>query len=345
MNHLASFQLVFLAILIACQPTQKEGTPESVKELQQHGQPTIVLHGGAGTIKKDRLTPEREAAYTEKMEEALNTGYEVLAQGGTSVDAVTAVIQVLEASPLFNAGKGAVFTSEGKNELDASIMNGKTGAAGAVAGVTAVKSPILAARTVMEKSKHVMLSGKGVEQFAKEHGLEFVDPSYFYDLKRYEHLQKIKEQDDETAYLEKYPDYKYGTVGCAALDSYGNLAAGTSTGGMSNKKYGRIGDSPIIGAGTYADNNTCAVSGTGHGEFFIRNVVAYDIAALMKYKGMSVKEAAHEVVMKKLVEKKGDGGVIALDRQGNIAMPFNTAGMFRGYIRKKDNPVVLMYKN
>jgi len=351
MNNIYSLLIFLTLAFVSCQP--KESQKDSIDTSQntevsdsvstEPGPITIVIHGGAGNIKKESMTPEREAAYTTKLEEALNQGYWVLEKGGSSLDAVTATIQVLEESPLFNAGKGSVFTNEGKNELDAAIMDGATGNAGAVAGVSKIKSPILAARTVMEKSEHVMMARDGAEKFAEEEGLEMVDPTYFYDENRFQQLEKIRE--NETAYMQEYPDYKYGTVGCIALDKEGNIAAGTSTGGMTNKKFGRIGDSPIIGAGTYADNNTCGVSGTGHGEYFIKNVVAYDIAALMKYKGMSLKDAANHVVMEKLVEKEASGGVVALDKHGNIAMPFNTSGMFRGYINKKDDPKVFMFKD
>lgn len=348
MKIVKSFVLIMLISLIACQTQEKEEKKEpeqkEPEKVKAAGPITLVIHGGAGTITKESMSPEKEAAYTAKLQEALNSGYAVLEGGGTSLEAVTTTIQILEESPLFNAGRGAVFTNEGKNEMDASIMNGATGEAGAVAGVTTIKSPILAAQAVMQKSPHVMMAGKGAEKFAAEQGLEIVDPSYFYDENRHEQLKRIKAEENTTAYLEKYPDYKFGTVGCVALDSFGNIASGTSTGGMTNKRYGRIGDSPVIGAGTYADNNTCGVSATGHGEFFIRNVVAYDIAALMKYKGLSVEEAANEVVLNKLVQKGGSGGIIALDRQGNIAMPFNTSGMYRGYIREKDKPVVYIYK-
>ncbi len=312
---------------------------------------TMVLHGGAGTIKKENMTPEKEKAYREKLTEALNKGYAVLERGGTSIEAVVATIMIMENSPLFNAGKGAVFTNEGKNEMDASIMDGKTHQAGAVASITVVKNPITAAHAVMIKSPHVLMAGKGAEKFAEVSGLEIVDPAYFFTERRFIHLEKIKGKEkieldhDEDKGSIKNNDNKFGTVGVAALDKFGNLAAGTSTGGMTNKRYGRIGDSPVIGAGTYADNMTCAVSATGHGEFFIRNVVAYDIAALMKYKNMTLKEAADEVVMKKLAAIGGDGGIIALDRQGNIAMPFNTAGMYRGYIKEKGKAVVLIYKD
>lgn len=328
---------------------------------------TLVIHGGAGTITRANMTPEKEKAYKDVLNTALQTGYNVLKKGGTSVQAVEATIRVMEDSPLFNAGKGAVFTNEGKNELDASIMEGKTLKAGAIAGVTTIKNPISTAIAVMEKSPHVMMAGKGAETFAKEQGLEIVDPSYFYTESRFKALQRAKEEEktelDHNAKEEKEvkkgpktgaldendliftEGKKFGTVGCVALDKFGNLAAGTSTGGMTNKRYGRIGDAPIIGAGTYANNATCAVSATGHGEFFIRSVVAYDISALMEYKGMSLKDAANEVVMKKLVERGGEGGIIALDRNGNVAMPFNSEGMYRGYIKNDGKSEILIYKD
>ncbi|GHA71110.1 isoaspartyl peptidase/L-asparaginase family protein [Pontibacter akesuensis] len=314
---------------------------------------TLAIHGGAGTITRENMTPEKEKAYREKLNEALQVGYDVLKKGGTSMDAVEATIHVMENSPLFNAGKGAVFTNEGKNEMDAAMMDGETLQAGAVASVTTIKNPISAARAVMEKSPHVMMIGDGAEAFAKTQGIELVDPSYFHTETRYNQLQQIIDKEktqldhdggsssNENIFTE---GNKFGTVGCVALDAYGNLAAGTSTGGMTNKRFGRVGDAPIIGAGTYADNNTCAVSATGHGEYFIRNVVAYDIAALMKYKNLSVKKAAEEVVMKKLVDRGGEGGVIALDKNGNVAMPFNSAGMYRGYI-KNGKPVVAIYRD
>lgn len=328
---------------------------------------TLVIHGGAGTITRANMTPEKEKAYREVLNIALQKGYAVLKQGGTSEKAVETAIMVMEDSPLFNAGKGAVFTNEGKNEMDAAIMDGKTLKAGAIAGVTTIKNPIRGAIAVMGKSPHVLMAGKGADLFAKEQGLEIVDPSYFYTEARYKALLKAKEEEkielDHTENtkkeIQKKPKTgfvkdedliftegkKYGTVGCVALDKFGNLTAGTSTGGMTNKRYGRIGDAPIIGAGTYANNNTCAVSATGHGEFFIRSVVAYDISALMDYKGLSVKDAADEVVMKKLVERGGEGGVIALDRNGNFAMPFNSEGMYRGYVKADGKSEVMIYKD
>lgn len=315
----------------------------------------IVIHGGAGTILKENMTPELEKQYQDKLTEALQAGYDVLAKGGTASDAVIAAIKVMEDSPLFNAGKGAVFASDGTNSMDASFMDGKTMKAGAVAGVKTVRNPIEAARAVMERSPHVMLSGEGADRFVKEQGLKIEDPKYFYDEKRWKQFQEIKKKDDikldhssdtsgSILDIEFGGDKKFGTVGCVALDQYGNLAAGTSTGGMTNKKWGRIGDSPIIGAGTYANNKTCGVSCTGHGEYFIRNVVAYDIAALMEYKGMTLEQAAQEVVMKKLKEQGGEGGLVAMDAKGNITMPFNTPGMYRGYMKKDQKPVVLIYK-
>ena len=309
----------------------------------------LVIHGGAGTILKKNMTPELEKKYHLKLKEALQTGYDILKAGGTSVEAVEKTIRTLEDSPLFNAGKGAVFTAAGTNELDASIMEGKTLNAGAVAGVKHVRNPISLARKVMEISPHVMLTGQGAERFALKQKFQLVDKQYFFTQKRWDSMQRIKERQKKKespspiAHLQVEPLPYLGTVGAAALDKSGNLAAGTSTGGMTNKKYGRVGDSPIIGAGTYANNNTCAVSATGHGEFFIRRVVCYDISALMEYKGLSLKEAADLVVKEKLVKMKGTGGVIAIDRQGNVAMPFNTAGMYRGYVLKDGKIITKIY--
>jgi beta-aspartyl-peptidase (threonine type) len=300
----------------------------------------LVIHGGAGTITRGSMSPEMEAQYRAGLEQALKAGHAILAKGGTSLDAVEAAIRVMEDNPLFNAGKGAVFTHEGRNELDASIMDGRTKAAGSVAGVTIIRNPITAARAVMEKSKHVMMIGRGAELFATKMGLEIVDPSYFWTERRWKSLQNelLKEQQQQN------PDKKFGTVGAVAVDANGNLAAGTSTGGMTNKQFGRVGDAPIIGAGTYADNESCAVSATGHGEFFIRWTVAYDIAALMKYRGLSVAEAANEVIHKKLAPVKGEGGVIALDAKGNFAMTFNSEGMYRGWIGEDGVATVEIYK-
>ena len=292
----------------------------------------LVVHGGAGTITRESMTPELEAQYRAKLTEAMQAGYRALAGGGSSLDAVVATITVLEDSPLFNAGKGAVFTAEGRNELDASIMYGPTLEAGAVAGVTTVRSPITLARRVMEASPHVLLAREGAETFAREQGLEMVDPSYFYTERRWQQLQEAQE------------DEKMGTVGVVALDRNGAIAAGTSTGGMTNKRWGRIGDSPIIGAGTYAGAR-CGVSSTGWGEFFIRNVVAYDVCARMKYKNISLQQAAHEVIMQELESQEPDtGGIIALDADGHVVMMFNTAGMYRGYIDSEGEVVTEIYQ-
>lgn len=306
----------------------------------------LVIHGGAGTITRASMTAEAEQQYRAGLEQALRTGHGVLAKGGSSLDAVEATIRVMEDNPLFNAGKGAVFTHEGRNELDASIMEGKTKKAGSVAGVTIIRNPITAARAVMEKSAHVMMVGRGAELFATKMGLEIVDPSYFWTERRWKSLQNelLKEQNKPQARLDGPDEKKLGTVGAVAVDSSGNLAAGTSTGGMTNKQFGRVGDAPIIGAGTYADNESCAVSATGHGEFFIRWTVAYDIAALMKYRGMTVAQASQEVIHKKLVPVKGEGGVIVLDAKGNFAMTFNSDGMYRGWIGADGVPHVEIYK-
>ena len=307
----------------------------------------LVVHGGAGTITRKSMSPETEQQYRAALEQALRAGHAVLAKGGSSLDAVEAAIRTMEDNPLFNAGKGAVFTHEGRNELDASIMDGKSKAAGAIAGVTIIRNPITAARAVMEKSKHVMMVGRGAELFATKMGLEIVDPSYFWTERRWKSLQQelLKEQGKPQAALDLPDDKKFGTVGAVAVDAKGNLAAGTSTGGMTNKQFGRVGDAPIIGAGTYAENESCAVSATGHGEFFIRWTVAHDIAALVKYRGMSVKAAGDEVIHRKLVPVKGEGGVIILDAKGNFAMPFNSEGMYRGWIGADGVPRVEIYKD
>ena len=317
----------------------------------------LVIHGGAGAILKSQMTPDQEKAYTEAINTALEKGYAILKKGGAALDAVEASIRYMEDNPLFNAGKGAVFTNEGKIELDASIMNGKTLAAGAVAGVTIIKHPVSAARAVMEKSRHVMMAGKGAEQFAEEQGLEIVDPSYFYTGERWKSLQEtklndsLKEQEIDSV-LKGMPgikqpdnkDCKYGTVGAVALDRHGNLAAATSTGGMTNKRFGRIGDSPVIGAGTYANNNTAAISCTGWGEFYIRLVLAKTVSDMMEFGKMNLKEATDEMVMKRLPALGGDGGLIAVDKEGNIAMPFCTEGMYRGFVKEDGRKIVRIYK-
>ena len=305
----------------------------------------IVIHGGAGTIRRENMTDEQEKAYRKALNEALDIGEAILREGGSSLDAVTQTIEFMENSPLFNAGKGAVFTNTGRNELDASIREGVDRQAGAIGGVTTVKNPIKLARVVMEHSEHVLLIGEGAEQFAAERGVERIDPEYFYTERRWNALQRAKAAAEEGMGWRQppAPDNKFGTIGCVALDRQGTIVAGTSTGGMTNKRYHRIGDSPIIGAGTYADNATCGVSCTGHGEFFIRYVAAYDVAARMAYQDLPVQEAADRVIHGKLKEAGGTGGLIALDRYGNVAMPFNTSGMYRGYA-KPDERVVRIYE-
>jgi L-asparaginase / beta-aspartyl-peptidase len=339
--------LLCSVIVFSCNPeTKNESTASSVEvkpTTTQRPEYTLVIHGGAGTIKKEYLSAEKEEAIRLALEEALTMGETILKNGGTSIDAVEATIMKLEDSPHFNAGKGAVFANNGKNELDASFMDGKTLNAGAVAGITIVKNPIRAARAVMEKSEHVILAREGAEEFAKAQGLEIVDPKYFYTDSRWESLQKAKEKELGSLIIENPIDNKFGTVGCAALDKYGNLAAGNSTGGMTNKRFNRIGDSPIIGAGTYANNNTCAISSTGHGEYFIRYVVAHDISAMMEYGGMDFQNAADQVINKKLKDAGGSGGIIGVDKNGNVAMPFNTDGMYRGYVKPGER-VVKFYK-
>jgi len=289
--------------------------------------PVLVIHGGAGVVAKE-VTPEKEKAVRAGLQKALDAGYGVLKSGGASLDAVVAAITVLEDDPNFNAGKGAVFNHDGKNELDASIMDGATRRAGSVANVHRIRNPILLARAVMEKSPHVMMVGDGAEAFAQSIGMTLVDPKYFYTDKRWQELQDALR---EEAAQEKSTASKHGTVGAVALDSAGRLAAGTSTGGMTNKRFGRVGDSPVIGAGTYA-NARCAVSATGWGEFYIRAAAAHDICARVEYRGEPVKQAADDVVMEVVPKLGGDGGVIALDADGNFAAPFNTEGMYRGWI-------------
>lgn len=347
--------LFVLLVAFTCknEETSNEQTETETETTTETPEFAIVIHGGAGTILKKNMSSELEAAYEAKLEEAIRVGYTILKNGGSSLDAVEKTINIMEDSPLFNAGKGAVFTNAETNELDASIMDGKTLNAGASAGTTTVKNPINLARAVMEKSEHVMLSGKGAETFAEEQGLEMVTADYFFTENRFKSLQRIKDRekteldhDAKTAYLDPFiKDSKFGTVGCAALDKNGNLAAGTSTGGMTNKRYGRIGDAPIIGSGTYANNTTCAVSSTGWGEFFIRAQVAHDISALMEYKGLSLKEAARLVIQEKVPALGGDGGIIAVDKNGTIVMEFNTAGMYRASMNDKGELTIGMYKD
>lgn len=351
-NILKSIFICCLYFSIALRAVHAQSIDSSQQYAPRVG---LAIHGGAGTIRRENLSAEKEQEYRAKLQESLDAGYAVLEEGGTSLDAVIAAVKVMEDSPLFNAGKGAVFTNEGRNEMDAAIMDGSNKNAGAVAGITTIKNPITAAFAVMNNSPHVFMTGGGAEKFAQEQELETVPPAYFRDEMRYQQLQKIidseKQQLDHSAILDielqdpYFKDRKFGTVGAVAVDQEGNIAAATSTGGMTNKRYGRVGDVPIIGAGTYADNETCAVSATGHGEYFIRTVVAHEIAAQMKYANKSLKESADDVVMNQLVEIGGEGGVIAIDKHGNITMPFNSAGMYRGYIRNKGEGKTFIYKD
>lgn len=361
----------------------------------QQKQYVLVIHGGAGTILRNQMSPERERAYTAALDTALQKGEAILARGGTALDAVEASVRYLEDCPLFNAGRGAVFTHDGRNELDAAIMDGRTLGAGAVAGVTVIRNPITAARAVMEKSEHVMMAGPGAEQFARQQGLEIVDPSYFYTEERWRGLLRARAADSikqlkgatdpvqneniQLALLHRqldearaamdqadgaradslqqvvrllsqhilkatFHDEKFGTVGAVALDRQGNLAAATSTGGMTNKKYGRIGDAPIIGAGTYANNQTVAISCTGWGEYFIRLGMAKTISDMMEFGKINLQKAAGEMINHRLPALGGDGGLIAVDKNGNITLPFCTEGMYRGFVKEGGKRTVAIYK-
>jgi beta-aspartyl-peptidase (threonine type) len=356
--------LLIFGCLIACQGLDKEKNNPAVSQVESPQEQAevvnefaIVIHGGAGTIRKENMTLELEQQYNLKLTEAVQAGHAILDNGGTAMDAVEASIRIMEDSPLFNSGKGAVFTADGINTLDASFMDGKTLNAGAVAGVTTVKNPISLARKVMTDSEHVLLSSEGADAFAKalnDKDIEIVDNKYFYTENRYKSLQRVKEREKQKQskkvsaanfYDPMINDSKYGTVGCVALDKMGNIAAGTSTGGMTNKRYGRIGDSPIIGSGTYANNATCGVSSTGHGEYFIRGQVAYDISALMEYADLTLEEATNKVIQEKLIDLGGTGGIVALDHLGTISMEFNTAGMYRASMNDKGELEVKMYKD
>ena len=305
----------------------------------------LVVHGGAGTIDRSQMTPEKERNYRSGIERALTAGWKILKDGGSSLDATEAAVIVLEDDPNFNAGKGSDFTSAGTNELDAAIMNGKTLVAGTVANLKHIKNPISLARMVMEKSKHVMIDGEGAEAFAKANGVHLVDQKYFFTQRRWDSLQKAKaaEKGGPAGSKQFFVEELHGTVGAVALDRDGNLAAATSTGGKANKLPGRVGDTPIIGAGTYANNATCAVSGTGDGEFFIMATVAHEVAALMEYRGLKLQEAA-ETALEKAAKLGGDGGLIAIDKEGNVALPFNTSGMYRGYVDPDGKFVIEIYK-
>jgi beta-aspartyl-peptidase (threonine type) len=302
---------------------------------------SIAIHGGAGTILKNQLSAEKEQAYKSALRESLDAGFKILTAGGSAMDAVQAAVVSLEDCPLFNAGKGSVFTHDEKHEMDAAIMDGKTLRAGAVAGVTNLRNPVLVARSVMEKSEHVLLSGKGAEEFARRLNMQFESDEYFFSQMRYDQLRNIF--DSEKTALD-HSEKKFGTVGAVACDAKGNIAAATSTGGMTNKRYGRIGDTPVIGSGTYANNKTCAVSCTGHGEFFLRAVVAYDVSCLMEYKNFSLQQACEMVVLDKLVKLGGEGGLIAVDASGNSSLVFNSEGMYRGVRDSEGKDFIAIYK-
>ena len=330
MKQLILLLSISMLAFTACQQTGNTDTKTT-------GKYTLVIHGGAGNISPQNLPDSVAVKYRAKLQQVLDSGTMILKNGGKALDAVTKCITMMENSPLFNAGKGAVFNADGVNEMDASIMDGSNLMAGAVANVHTIKNPILAARAVMEHTPHVLLITKGAEDFARKQGLQMEDPAYFFTESRWKSYLRVKKKLEEGE--------KHGTVGCVALDKYGNLAAGTSTGGMTYKMPGRVGDSPIIGAGTYADNATCAVSCTGHGEYFIRNVVAYDIGALMKYNQLSLKEAANYVILNKLKKQHAEGGIIAVDKFGNFTMTFNTTGMFRGYVTSEGFHGIHLFKD
>jgi beta-aspartyl-peptidase (threonine type) len=305
---------------------------------------SIAIHGGAGTLVKGMMTPEKELAYRSALKKALDEGYKILKNGGSSVESVEMAVVVLEDSPLFNAGKGSVFTATETHEMDASIMDGKSLNAGAVSLISGIKNPVSLARDVMEKSEHVFLAGDGAMQFAKQLDYKLQNDEYFYDKLRHDQWIEIKDTDSFQLDHSVKKDSKFGTVGAVACDQEGNIAAATSTGGMTNKKWGRVGDSPMIGSGNYANNKTCAISCTGSGEFFIKGVVAYDVACLMEHKEMSLEDASNEVIHKRILEIKGDGGLIAVDIHGNIAMPFNTEGMYRASKSSNGIEEVSIYK-
>ncbi|CAN5172790.1 isoaspartyl peptidase/L-asparaginase [soil metagenome] len=311
---------------------------------------SIAIHGGAGTILRQSMKPEIEASYNKGLEDALHAGYSVLEKGGTAVEAVKRAVMCLEDNILFNAGKGSVFTKKGMHEMDAAIMDGKTLNAGAVAGISKVKNPVELAEKIMLHSGHIFLTGKGAEEFGKENGIEFKPEKYFFSQFRYDQWTEIKDTDDFELDHGKEPvsdilvDKKFGTVGAVACDRLGNIAASTSTGGMTNKQFGRVGDSPLIGVGTYANNKTCAVSCTGHGEIFMQAVAAYDVSCLMEYKNLSLEEACKIVVLDKLVDMKGEGGLIAMDANGNASLVFNSAGMYRGVKSSDGTHAVSIYK-
>ncbi|SDX52182.1 beta-aspartyl-peptidase (threonine type) [Lutibacter oricola] len=326
-------------------------TQKKTKKVKEPNSFAIVIHGGAGGgITRDNISEKRQKVYEQKLEEALNAGYTILEKGGNSQDAIQAAITIMEDSPLFNAGKGSVYNSEGNQEMDAAIMNGKTLNSGAIAGVNYIKNPILAARIVMDSSKHVMLSGKGAVILAEKYGIELVDSTYFYDEKRINQLKRVqgkeKNQIDHTALNKEFDlqDHKYGTVGAVAIDMEGNITAGTSTGGMTNKKYGRIGDVPVIGAGTYANNTTCGISATGTGEYFIRTVASHEVSSLIQYGNQTPPEALHHVIFNQIEPLGGEGGMILIDKYGDVYWDFNSSGMFRALKKSDGETKIEMFK-
>ncbi|MBU9858016.1 isoaspartyl peptidase/L-asparaginase family protein [Rahnella bonaserana] len=331
-------------------------TDNSAASVSNKKRPVIAIHGGAGAITRAAMSAEKEQLYLAELERIVSAGQAILAAGGSALDAVTEAVRLLEECPLFNAGKGAVFTHQGAHELDACIMDGRTLDAGAVCGVSHIRNPILTARKVLENSPHVLFTGAGAEDFARANGQEMVEPEYFFTQERYDQLQRaiaadtgvMLDHDGATLNASGEPidpEHKFGTVGAVAIDELGNLAAATSTGGMTNKQAGRVGDSPIIGAGCYASNNTVAISSTGTGEVFMRTVAAYDVAALMEYAGLTLEEATHKVVQEKLLPLGGSGGMIAVDKFGNVELPFNSEGMYRGFARVGEAPVVSIYRS
>lgn len=331
-------------------------TDNSAASVSNKKRPVIAIHGGAGAITRAAMSAEKEQLYLAELERIVSAGQVILAAGGSSLDAVTEAVRLLEECPLFNAGKGAVFTHQGTHELDACIMDGRTLDAGAICGVSHIRNPVMTARKVLENSPHVLFTGAGAEDFARANGQEMVEPAYFFTQERYDQLQRAIAADTgvmldhDGATLNASgdpidPERKFGTVGAVAIDEFGDLAAATSTGGMTNKQAGRVGDSPIIGAGCYASNNTVAISSTGTGEVFMRTVAAYDVAALMEYAGLTLAEAAHKVVQEKLLPLGGSGGMIAVDKFGNVELPFNSEGMYRGFARVGEAPVVSIYRS
>lgn len=344
---------ILLFVLVSMISSCNENTKQTEKLITREANSlAIVIHGGAGGVTRENHSQEQQEAYTKKLQEALDAGYTVLENGGVSLDAIQAAINIMEDSPLFNAGKGAVYNSEGYQEMDAAIMDGSNLNCGAVAGVNHIKNPILAARFVMDSTNHVLLTGKGAEILMTNYGLEMVDSTYFFTEKRFNQLKKIQGKEllkleHSTAYLENnhlIDDHKFGTVGAVAIDKNGNIAAGTSTGGMTNKKYGRIGDSPIIGSGTYANNLTCGISATGTGEYFMKTVAAHEVSNLIQYKGLNPQEALHEVLFNQIGKLGGEGGMILLDKGGNVYWDFNSSGMFRGYKKSNGDNVVEMFE-